>query len=164
MDVVAAFDWQYIWDHRQVLWEGLKVTLKLGAIGIAGSFVVGLVLGAARAFRIPVIRQVAGVYVELIRNTPILVQIYLIAYGLPKLTKALQFDFFFVACLALIVWGGAFNTGTSARGSRPFLRLSRGGLRAGLRPKTFLNVTADRGVSRSRRRSTPTSRSSRTPR
>jgi His/Glu/Gln/Arg/opine family amino acid ABC transporter permease subunit len=110
MDAFAAFDWQYIWDHRQVLWGGLKVTLKLAAIGIVGSFFVGLVLGAARAYRIPVIRQLAGIYVELIRNTPILVQIYLIAYGLPRLTKALQFDFFFVACLALIVWGGAFNT------------------------------------------------------
>ena len=63
------------------------MTLKLAAIGIAGSFLVGLVLGAARAYRIPVISQLAGIYVELIRNTPILVQIFLIAYGLPKLTK-----------------------------------------------------------------------------
>ena len=110
MNLVAAFDWQYIWDHRQVLWEGLRVTLKLAAIGIAGAFVVGLVLGAARAYRIPVISQLAGIYVELIRNTPILVQIFLIAYGLPKVSKALQFDFFTVACLALILWGGAFNT------------------------------------------------------
>ena len=59
MDALAAFDWQYIWDHRQVLWDGLKVTLKLAAIGIAGSFLVGLVLGAARAYRIPVISQLA---------------------------------------------------------------------------------------------------------
>ena len=110
MNVLAAFDWQYIWDHRRVLAEGLKVTLELAAIGIAGSFVIGLVLGACRAYRIPVISQLAGVYVELIRNTPILVQIFLIAYGLPRLTKTLQFDFFIVACLALIIWGGAFNT------------------------------------------------------
>jgi polar amino acid transport system permease protein len=110
MSVVAAFDWQYIWDHREVLWEGLKVTLKLAAIGIAGTFVVGLVLGAIRAYRVPVLSQLAGIYVELIRNTPILVQIFLIAYGLPKGSKAFQFDFFTVACIALIVWGGAFNT------------------------------------------------------
>ncbi|HEU4942454.1 MAG TPA: amino acid ABC transporter permease [Gaiellaceae bacterium] len=110
MNVVGSFDWQYIWDHRQVLWEGLQVTLKLAAIGIAGAFVVGLVLGAARAYRIPVISQLAGIYVELIRNTPILVQIFLIAYGLPKASKELQFDFFTVACLSLILWGGAFNT------------------------------------------------------
>ncbi|HET9323034.1 MAG TPA: amino acid ABC transporter permease [Gaiellaceae bacterium] len=110
MKVLAAFDWQYIWDHREVLWEGLKVTLKLAAIGIAGTFVVGLVLGAMRAYRVPVLSQLAGIYVELIRNTPILVQIFLIAYGLPRWSKTFQFDFFTVACIALIVWGGAFNT------------------------------------------------------
>ena len=110
MSVLAEFDWDYIWDHRQVLAEGLKVTLELAAIGIAGAFVVGLLLGAARAYRIPVISQIAAVYVELIRNTPILVQIFLIAYGLPKLSKTFQFDFFLVACIALVLWGGAFNT------------------------------------------------------
>src|ERR671924_599039 len=110
MDVVAAFDWQYIWDHRGPLFDGLKVTLKLAAIGIAGAFIVGLLLGAARAYRIPVISQLAGIYVELIRNTPILVQIFLIAFGLPKISKTFQFEFFTVAWVALVIWGGAFNT------------------------------------------------------
>jgi ABC-type amino acid transport system permease subunit len=45
-----------------------------------------------------------------IRNTPILVQIFLIAYGLPKASTTLQFDFFTVAWVALVIWGGAFNT------------------------------------------------------
>ena len=110
MSVVAAFEWNFIWERREVLLEGLQVTLELAAIGIAGAFLVGLLLGAARAYRIPVISQLAAIYVELIRNTPILVQIFLIAYGLPKASKALQFDFFTVACIALILWGGAFNT------------------------------------------------------
>ena len=110
MNVLAAFDWNYIWERREVLLDGLKVTLELAAIGIAGALVVGLVLGAARAYRVPVISQIAAVYVELIRNTPILVQIFLLAFGLPKATRALQFDFFTVACIALILWGGAFNT------------------------------------------------------
>jgi His/Glu/Gln/Arg/opine family amino acid ABC transporter permease subunit len=143
MDVFAAFDWQYIWDHRQVLWDGLKVTLKLAAIGIAGSFFVGLALGAARAYRFPVISQLAGIYVELIRNTPILVQIFLIAYGLPRLTKTLQFDFFTVACLALIVWGGAFNTENFRAGFEAVpARYREAAYALGFSPfKTFLNVS-----------------------
>jgi His/Glu/Gln/Arg/opine family amino acid ABC transporter permease subunit len=143
MTVLADFDWQYIWDHRQVLAEGLKVTLELGAIGIAGAFVIGLLLGAARAYRIPVISQLAAVYVELIRNTPILVQIFLIAYGLPKLTKTFQFDFFLVACISLIVWGGAFNTENFRAGFEAVpTRYREAAYALGFsRIKTFVNIS-----------------------
>jgi His/Glu/Gln/Arg/opine family amino acid ABC transporter permease subunit len=143
MNVLAAFDWDYIWDHRQVLWEGLQVTLKLAAVGIAGSFLLGLVLGAARAYRVPVISQVTAVYVELIRNTPILVQIFLIAYGLPKLTITFQFDFFTVACIALVVWGGAFNTENFRAGFEAVpWRYREAAYALGFGPMaTFLNVS-----------------------
>jgi His/Glu/Gln/Arg/opine family amino acid ABC transporter permease subunit len=143
MNVLAAFDWQYIWDHREVLFDGLVVTLKLAAIGIAGAFVVGLLLGAARAYRIPVVSQLAGVYVELIRNTPILVQIFLIAYGLPKLSTTFQFDFFTVACVALVVWGGAFNTENFRAGFEAVpSRYREAAYALGFGPiKTFLNIS-----------------------
>jgi polar amino acid transport system permease protein len=143
MSVLAAFDWQYIWDHREVLARGLQVTLELAAIGIAGAFFVGLVLGAARAYRVPVISQLAGIYVELIRNTPILVQIFLIAYALPKASDALQFDFFTVAWLALIVWGGAFNTENFRAGFEAVpKRYNEAAYALGFGPiRTFLNVS-----------------------
>jgi His/Glu/Gln/Arg/opine family amino acid ABC transporter permease subunit len=143
MTVLAEFDWGYIWDRRDVLAEGLKVTLELAAIGIAGAFVVGLLLGAARAYRVPVISQLAGIYVELIRNTPILVQIFLIAYGLPKASKTFQFDFFTVACIALIVWGGAYNTENFRAGFEAVPKRYREAAYAlGFgRIKTFLNIS-----------------------
>jgi His/Glu/Gln/Arg/opine family amino acid ABC transporter permease subunit len=143
MSVLAEFDWGYIWDHREVLAQGLKVTLQLAAIGIAGSFVVGLLLGAARAYRVPVISQLTAIYVELIRNTPILVQIFLIAYGLPKLSKTAQFDFFTVACIALIVWGGAFNTENFRAGFEAVpTRYREAAYALGFtRIKTFVNIS-----------------------
>src|ERR671914_2366561 len=143
MKVLAAFDWQYIWDHREVLARGLQVTLELAAIGIAGAFVVGLVLGAARAYRVPVISQLAAIYVELIRNTPILVQIFLIAYGLPKISTTFQFDFFTVAWVALVVWGGAFNTENFRAGFEAVpKRYNEAAYALGFGPiKTFLNVS-----------------------
>ena len=69
---------------------------------------IGLVLGAARAHRIPVVSQLAAVYVEVIRNTPFLVQIFMIFYGLPQFGIVL--DPFTVAWLSVMIWGGAFNT------------------------------------------------------
>src|SRR3712207_8195322 len=55
-----------------------RSTLQVAAIGVVGAFVIGAVLGAARAHRIPVVSQLAAVYVEIIRNTPILIQIFLL--------------------------------------------------------------------------------------
>src|SRR5829696_2423831 len=141
MHVLAAFDWNYIWEHRQVLWEGLQVTLKLAAIGIAGAFLVGLVLGAARAHRIPVVSQLTAVYVELIRNTPILVQIFMIFYALPQF--GIVFDQFTVAWLSVMIWGGAFNSENFRAGFEavPY-RYREAGYALGFgRLATFLNVT-----------------------
>src|SRR6266511_4116332 len=83
MTLLASFNWQFIWDHLPDFLEGLKATLKVAGIGIAGSLAVGVVLGAARAHRIPIVSWLAAIYVEVIRNTPILVQIFFIFRALP---------------------------------------------------------------------------------
>ena len=110
MSFLAAFEWGVIWDNREALLEGLWRTIQVSAIGIVGASVIGIVLGAVRAHRIPVVTQLAAVYVEIIRNTPILVQIFMLFYGLPTLSPHLRFDPFTTACLAVTIWGGAFNT------------------------------------------------------
>ena len=141
MRVLAAFEWSFIWDSRMELWEGFKNTIKAAAIGIAGSFVIGLVLGAVRAHRIPVLSQLAAVYVEVIRNTPILVQIFLLYYGVPEL--GFHLETFTVAWLAITIWGGAFNTENFRAGFEAVpKRFREAGYALGFTPfKTFLNVT-----------------------
>jgi len=141
MDILASFEWSVIWDNRDAFWVGFKNMLKAAVIGIAGSFVIGLVLGAVRAHRIPVLSQLAAVYVEVIRNTPILVQIFLLYYGLPQL--GYQVDVFTVAWLSITIWGGAFNTENFRAGFEAVpVRLREAGYALGFTPiKTFLNVT-----------------------
>ena len=141
MKILAAFEWSFIWDNRVELWDGFKNTMKVSVIGVAGAFVIGLVLGAVRAHRIPVLSQVAWAYVEVIRNTPILVQIFLIYYGLPQL--GYQVEGFTVAWLSVMVWGGAFNTENFRAGFEAVpKRFREAGYALGFSPlKTFLNVT-----------------------
>jgi His/Glu/Gln/Arg/opine family amino acid ABC transporter permease subunit len=141
MRILASFEWSFIWDNREQLWEGFKNSIKAAAIGIAGSFVIGLVLGAVRAHRIPVLSQLAAVYVEVIRNTPILVQIFLIYYGAPEL--GFQLETFTVAWLSITIWGGAFNTENFRAGFEAVpKRFREAGYALGFTPlKTFLNVT-----------------------
>jgi His/Glu/Gln/Arg/opine family amino acid ABC transporter permease subunit len=131
----------YIRENHDLLLEGFWNTLKVSGIAIAGAFLIGAVLGAARAHRVPVISQLAAAYVEVIRNTPILVQIFMWYFALPQV--GIKLDDFTVAWLAVTVWGGAFNTENFRAGFEavPYrYREAAFGLGFG-RIKTFLNVT-----------------------
>jgi His/Glu/Gln/Arg/opine family amino acid ABC transporter permease subunit len=144
VSVLSSIDWQFIRDHLPEFWQGMKNTLKVAAIGIVGSALIGVVLGAARAHRIPVINQLAAVYVEVIRNTPILVQIFFIAFGLPELPyHPIRLDAFTIAWLSVTIWGGAFNTENFRAGFEAVPARFREAARAlGFgRLGTFLNVT-----------------------
>ena len=133
--------WSYLGDNWEELLRGLRRTLQVSAIAIAGAFVIGLVLGAARAARVPVVSQLAAVYVEIIRNTPILVQIFFLYFALPQI--GIRLDAFTVAWLAVTIWGGAFNTENFRAGFEAVpKRFHEAGLALGFsRLATFLNVT-----------------------
>jgi len=138
--------WSFVSENWDELFQGFLNTLKVSALAIVGAFVIGLVLGAARAHRVPVVSQLTAVYVEVIRNTPILVQIFLIFYGLPEF--GITFDAFTVAWLSVMLWGGAFNSENFRAG---FLAVSQRHREAasalGFRPLgTFLNVTLPLGA------------------
>jgi len=139
--LAITFDWSFITENGDELLAGLRRTLEVSAIAIAGSFAIGLVLGAARAHRVPVVSRIAGVYVEVIRNTPILVQIFFLFFALPQLGIILEP--FTVAWLAVTIWGGAFNTENFRAGFEavPY-RYREAGLALGFgRLATFFNVT-----------------------
>ena len=139
--LAAAFDWTFVSENAGALVAGLGRTLWVSAIAILGALVIGVVLGAARAHRIPVVSQLAAIYVEVIRNTPILVQIFFIFFGLPQL--GIRLDAFTVAWLAIMVWGGAFNVENFRAGFEavPF-RYREAGYALGFgRFATFANVT-----------------------
>ena len=139
--LAVSFDWSYLSDNWRELLAGLFRTLEVSGIAIAGAFVIGLVLGAARAHRIPVMSQLTVVYVEVIRNTPILVQIFFLYFGLPEL--GIRLDGFTVAWLSVMIWGGAFNTENFRAGFEAVQhRYREAGKALGFGPfATFLNVT-----------------------
>jgi len=142
MDLVAAYDlWAFVSENWRELLDALLNTLKVSLIAIAGAFAIGLVLGAARAHRIPVVSQVTAVYVEIIRNTPILVQIFMLFFALPQV--GIRLDAFTTAWLSVMLWGGAFNSENFRAGFEAVPeRYREAGLALGFgRFATFLNVT-----------------------
>jgi polar amino acid transport system permease protein len=139
--LACTFDWSFVTDYASELATGLGRTILVSAIAIAGAFVIGLVLGAARAHRVPVVSQLTACYVEVIRNTPILVQIFFLFYALPQLGVTLEA--FTVAWLSVMIWGGAFNSENFRAGFKAVPAGYReAGFALGLgRLATFLNVT-----------------------
>jgi His/Glu/Gln/Arg/opine family amino acid ABC transporter permease subunit len=141
MDLLAYDLSAFVSENWRELLDGLVNTLKVSAIAIAGSFVIGLTLGAARAHRIPVVSQLTAIYVEVIRNTPILVQIFMLFFALPQ--AGIRLNAFTTAWVAVTLWGGAFNSENFRAGFEAVpKRYREAGLALGFgRLGTFLNVT-----------------------
>ena len=141
MDLLAYDLSAFVSENWRELLDGLVNTLKVSAIAIAGSFVIGLTLGAARAHRIPVVSQLTAIYVEVIRNTPILVQIFMLFFALPQ--AGIRLNAFTTAWVAVTLWGGAFNSENFRAGFEAVpKRYREAGLALGFgRLGTFVNVT-----------------------
>lgn len=94
--------------------KALWLTFWIGWLGILLSFVIGLATALIRYFRVPGLRIIAGGYIELFRNTPLLVQLFFLYFGLPKLGIKLSAEFCGILGLALL--GGAYMAETFRSG------------------------------------------------
>ncbi len=102
-----SFDPDYLIAQWPALLSGLGMTVLVSVIALAASIVIGVVGAACRVFRVPVLSQIATGYVELIRNTPILVQLFFIFYGLPSV--GITLSLFWSGVLCLSIWAGAYQ-------------------------------------------------------
>ena len=66
------------------LLEGLKITVILTILALALGLIVGLIMALMRLSRIRLLRATAHVYIDVVRGTPVLVQLFLVYYGLPQ--------------------------------------------------------------------------------
>ncbi|MDK6251646.1 amino acid ABC transporter permease [Alloscardovia omnicolens] len=78
-------NWPFILEEIPTFAQALVVTLNVSVWGIVLSLIIGVFAAAIESARVPVVRQIIRVYIELSRNTPLLVQLYFIYFGLPKL-------------------------------------------------------------------------------
>lgn len=78
-------DFEAIVSYLPLYKEAFFLTIKIGWMGIGLSFLIGIVAAFILYFKIPIISAIVKAYVELFRNTPLLVQLFFIYFGLPKL-------------------------------------------------------------------------------
>ena len=99
-------NWEFIVEYLPLYEKATVLTVKIGLLGIAFAILVGFVCAMVQYHRIPVLRQIVAVYIELSRNTPLLVQLFFIYYGLPKVGLQLSPEICGVAGLAFL--GGSY--------------------------------------------------------
>ena len=85
----------------KILINGLTVTLPLTIISFALALVIALITALVQTAKIPVLRQLARFYVWVIRGTPVLVQLFVVFYGLPSLGVLIDPFPAAVACFAI---------------------------------------------------------------
>lgn len=95
------FDFSSLLPYWREFAEGVWLTLQLSAISTVFGFVGGALCAIARADGPPWLRRVVGGYVEVIRNTPLLVQVFLVYFGIAVL--GIRIDANLAAVLALVV-------------------------------------------------------------
>lgn len=99
-------DFNVIKDYLPLYIKAFMLTIKIGWIGIALSLGIGVISAFILHFKIPFFSAVVKAYVELFRNTPLLVQLFFVYFGLPKLGISISAE----ACgaLGLGLLGGAY--------------------------------------------------------
>ncbi len=86
--------------------EAMKVTLVIGLLGIALSLVLGLLCSIITYYNIKGLKRVVAIYIELSRNTPLLIQLFFLYYGLPQL--GIKLESTTCAIIGLTFLGGSY--------------------------------------------------------
>ncbi|WP_342310453.1 glutamine ABC transporter permease GlnP [Burkholderia pyrrocinia] len=122
------FDWSAIGAALPDLLDGVKLTVFIAFVGLVGGFIVGMITGMFRAYGSTVLNVLAQFYIELIRGTPIVVQVMFLYFALPVLAH-IRIDGLTAAIIAITVNSGAYLAEV-VRGA--LLSISRGLTEAGL--------------------------------
>lgn len=101
-------DFQFIEKYVPLYVAAGKLTLFIACIGIILSILIGILASAVLYYRIPLLKRLVSVYVELSRNTPLLVQLFFLYFGLPKM--GIRWSSEVCGIVGLSFLGGAYMT------------------------------------------------------
>ena len=102
-----SFDFSLIWNSLPLLLAGAGVTIEITAIAVGLGFVFGLITSVCRLSGVKILNILAVCYVNIIRGTPLLVQIFLIYFALPMIIGE-RITPFVAAVAACSVSSGAY--------------------------------------------------------
>lgn len=119
-----AFDFTLVFEFLPKLLGYLHITLEILVVSSFLGMIIGLAAAAFRLFKVPVLSQMVVLYVSFIRGTPILIQLFLIFYGLPALLLFVNVDISRMEPLYFVIITYAVSNGAV------FSEIFRGAIRA----------------------------------
>ena len=122
------FEWSAVVEAMPALLRGARLTIFIAVVGLVGGLAIGTIAGRMRAYGNAVLNAIAFAYVELVRGTPIVVQVMFIYFALPTLAD-IRIDPLSAAILSITFNSGAYIA-EIVRGS--FLSVHKGLREAGL--------------------------------
>ena len=122
------FDFSIVTDTFPLLLQGAGLTLQITALSVGLGLIFGLIMGMAELSKKPIFRIPAKVYVDFIRGTPLLIQIFIIYFALPTILGT-RIDPFIAAVAACSMNSTAYIAEIFRAGIQS---ISQGQLRAGL--------------------------------
>ena len=99
-------NWEFIIKYLSLYEKAAWLTLRIGLAGVICAILLGLCCAVIQYYKIPILRRIIAVYIELSRNTPLLVQLFFIYYGLPKI--GIQTDAQTCGVAGLAFLGGSY--------------------------------------------------------
>ena len=102
-----SFDFSLIWNSLPLLLTGAGVTIEITAIAVGLGFIFGLITSVCRLSDVKILQVIAVCYVNIIRGTPMLVQIFLIYFALPMVIGQ-RINPFVAAVAACSINSGAY--------------------------------------------------------
>lgn len=99
-------DFQFINKNIPLYVEAAQLTLTLALYGVAGSLLIGLFCSIIIYYKVKGLNKIVTAYIELSRNTPLLIQLFFLYYGLPQL--GIKLSSFTCAVTGLAFLGGSY--------------------------------------------------------
>ena len=99
-------DFAFMAKHVPMYWEAAKLTLSLAFWGILFSLILGFACAMALYYKVKGLRHVVTAYIELSRNTPLLIQLFFLYYGLTRV--GLKLSSTACAVIGLTFLGGSY--------------------------------------------------------
>lgn len=99
-------NWQIINQSLPIFAKAFELTIGLSAVGIVISIVVGIACSLVQYFKVPIVSQVLTAYVELARNTPLLIQLFFLYYAFPVI--GIKMSATTCGIIGLVFLGGAY--------------------------------------------------------
>lgn len=99
-------DWDFIIYGIPIFAKALILTLKISFLGIFGSIILGFLVNIVLYYKIPLMEIIAKIYIEFSRNTPLLIHLFFLYFGLGQI--GLNIDAFYCAIIGVIFLGGSY--------------------------------------------------------